>query len=334
MIAGVVRERSRRRGRLAAAVVAAATLVAVAVGYALLAVTPQPRFVEYAMQQPQDTPTAIAAAADGTVWFTIGLAEAVGRIRDRRLERLPKPGKNVDPIGLGVAPDGTAWYTDAAVGAVARMTPTGETASFRLDTPIVHLGRLAVAPDGAAWFAEPTGYSITRLKDGAFTRHVYASVRGGPYGVAVAADGSVWATLQDANQLLSIGPDGEMRAFGLLRPGAMPTDVATAPDGSVWFIEFRSNRIGRFREGRFEEFGVGDENAGLTGLAVAPDGAAWFGMLRAGALGRLRGGRLETFRLPRERARPYSVAADRAGNVWYADISGYVGMLPAVDAGR
>jgi len=332
MIAGVVRERSRGRGRLAA--VAVALLAATAAGYALLIAKPRPRFVEYAMEQPQDTPTAIASAGDGTVWFTIGLAEALGRVRDGRLERLPKAGKNVDPIGLGVASDGTAWYTDAAAGAIGRMTPAGEVASFRLDTPIVHLGRLTVAPDGATWFAEPTAYSITRLKEGAFTRHVYASVRGGPYGVAGAADGAVWATLQDANQLLRITPDGEMRAFDLPRPGAMPTDVATAPDGSVWFIEFRGNRIGRFRDGRFEEFGIGDENAGLTGLAVAPDGAAWFGMLRAGSLGRLRGGRLETFRLPHERARPYSVATDRAGNVWYADISGYVGMLPADDARR
>ena len=38
------------------------------------------------------------------------------------------------------------------------------------------------------------------------------------------------------------------------------------------------------------------------------------------------------FRLPRENARPYSLAVDREGNVWYADITGYVGMLPARQA--
>ena len=86
-------------------------------------------------------------------------------------------------------------------------------------------------------------------------------------------------------------------------------------------------------DGRFDAFEVGRENAGLSGLAVTPDGAVWFGMLRDGSLGRLRGGRLETFRLPRERARPYSVAADRDGNIWYADITGFVGMVPARDAG-
>jgi virginiamycin B lyase len=43
----------------------------------------------------------------------------------------------------------------------------------------------------------------------------------------------------------------------------------------------------------------------------------------------LRDGRVATFRLPRDNARPYSLAVDPDGNVWYADISGYVGMLPA-----
>lgn len=72
----------------------------------------------------------------------------------------------------------------------------------------------------------------------------------------------------------------------------------------------------------------------LTGLAVAGDGSVWFGMLRGGGLGRLGDGRVETFKLPREGARPCSLAVDRSGNVWYADISGYVGMLPARYAHR
>jgi virginiamycin B lyase len=112
----------------------------------------------------------------------------------------------------------------------------------------------------------------------------------------------------------------------------VPTDVAVAPDGAVWFVEFRGNSIGRFQDGQFVSFTVAEENAGLSGIAVAADGAVWFGMLRAGSLGRLRDDELETFKLPRADARPYSVAIDRDGNLWYADIHGYVGMLPADDA--
>jgi virginiamycin B lyase len=169
----------RRPGWLAAAVVTIAVLAAAA-GYFAFGVGSRPQFVEYPMQEPQDMPIGIAAAGDGTVWFSIGGADAIGRVRDGQLERLPKPGKSVEPIGIGVAPDGSAWYTDIAAHAVSRMTPSGEVSSFRLSTPMVRLGRLAVAPDGAAWFAESSSQSITRLNEGELTRHQFQSPLGGP----------------------------------------------------------------------------------------------------------------------------------------------------------
>lgn len=323
----VTAARPRRLAWLMAVVLA--VLACAGGAYLLLPAASRVDFVEYSMLQPEDMPIAIAAATDGTIWFSIDGADAIGRVRYGRLERLPEPGKNIEPLGLSVAPDGSAWYTDIAAHVVSRMAPSGEVSSFPLGTPIVRLGRLAVAPDGAAWFAEPSGHSISRLKDGKLTRYAFQSPLGGPYGVAVAADGTVWATLQAANQLLRIAPDGTVKAFNVPRPAAVPTDIAIAPDGAVWFIEFRGNSIGRFKKGEFVHFAVAQENAGLTGLAVAEDGAVWFGMLRAGRLARLRNDGLETFKLPRADARPYSVAVDRAGNVWYADIRGYVGMLPA-----
>jgi streptogramin lyase len=88
-------------------------------------------------------------------------------------------------------------------------------------------------------------------------------------------------------------------------------------------------RIGRLRNGEFSDFKVAEQNAGLSGLVVADDGAVWFGMVRSSNLGRLRDGKVATFPLPRDNARPYSLTVDPDGNVWYADISGYVGMLPA-----
>jgi virginiamycin B lyase len=144
----------------------------------------------------------------------------------------------------------------------------------------------------------------------------------------------VWATLQAGNQLLRIGADGNMKAFDIPTRGSSPSDVAVDAQGAVWFLEFRGNRLGRFKDGRFDEFALGQENVGPTGLTVAPDGAVWFGMLRQGSLGRWRDGKIVQYRLPRERARPYSLAADKDGNIWYTDITGYVGMLPAKEAKR
>jgi virginiamycin B lyase len=290
---------------------------------------PAARFVEYRMPGVRDGPMAIAAAADGTVWFTIDQADAIGRVRGGRIELLPTPGRNYEPLGLAVAADGSAWYTDIKAGAVMRMGSSGEVAQFALDSAIVRLGRLAIAADGSVWFADATGGGITQLKDGAFTRHEIGSADSGPYGVAVSRDGIVWATLQAGSKLIRIEPGGAMATIDLLRPGVVPTDVAVGADGSVWFLQFRANRIGLLKNGEFSDFKVAEQNAGLSGLVVADDGAVWFGMVRSSSLGRLRDGRVTTFRLPRDSARPYSLAVDPDGNVWYADISGYVGMLPA-----
>ena len=62
---------------------------------------------------------------------------------------------------------------------------------------------------------------------------------------------------------------------------------------------------------------------------MGADGTVWFGMLRYASLGRLRDGVIQSISLPRKDARPFSLTIDAAGNVWYADIRGYVGMLPA-----
>ncbi len=136
--------------------------IAVLAGGALLLVraVPEQKFVEYRMSEPQDAPIAIAAGTDGSIWFTIDHADAVGRLRNGRVERLPTSSRNIEPLGLAVAADGSAWYTDLGARAIARIDSVGEIARFVLDTPIARLGRLAIAPDGAAWFADPTGYGF------------------------------------------------------------------------------------------------------------------------------------------------------------------------------
>ena len=66
-------------------------------------VAPAVRFVEYRMPGPHDGPMAIAAAADGTVWFTIDQADAIGRVRGGRIELLPTPGRNYERLPCGLA---------------------------------------------------------------------------------------------------------------------------------------------------------------------------------------------------------------------------------------
>jgi virginiamycin B lyase len=313
---------------------AAGTLVIAAVLLWRLWPQSQEDFVEYPMALATDIPTAVAIAPDGTVWFSIDTAGVMGVIRDGKVRRLPTIRKIVEPIGLAVDAEGAAWYGDASGAMISRMSPDGEIKSFPLGTPIARLGRLTVADDGAIWFAESTAYGFTQLKDGVLTRNVPKSVRGGPYGVAVDEHGNLWGTLQSGNQVVKISPGGEIAEFEIPTRGSAPSDIAVDGAGDVWFLEFRSNKIGKFDEGKFTEFEVPGKWGGLTGLTAAPDGSVWFGLLRGNSIGRVRNGEIKLFPLPRADARPYTLAADKEGNIWYADISGYVGMLKASAAKR
>ena len=292
-------------------------------------------FAEIRLPNRTDIPVAIAAAPDGTVWFTLESSDAIGRLRNGQVERIRKGAQSFEPLGLAVDVEGRAWYTEAPKQSIARASPDGTIASFGLATPVAKLGRLTVGPDATVWFAEPTVMSVTRLRDGRFTRHVTGTLGAKvaadapPFGVAIAPDGAVWATLPSTDQLLRIAPDGNTTAFDVPTRRSGLGDVAVAADGSVYFLETTANKIGRLAGGRFEEFAVPTPRAGLVALAVAPDGAAWFTQLRGHRLGRLRGGTIKEFELPRPDARPFGITVDAANNVWYSDLSGWLGRLDA-----
>lgn len=322
----------------------AGALAVLAIGVALLLVrlgtaAKAPRFAEFAVGRDEGGfPVAIAAARDGTVWFTLEAADALGRVRDGKLERVARGNESIEPLGLAVDASGSAWFTDAPKQRIGRAAPDGTVASFPLATPIARLGRLAIAPDGAVWFAEPTLGSVTRLAGGSLTRFAAAAadpslpVDAVPFAVAVGPDGTVWATLPNADKLMRIAPDGKVATLEVpTRRGGL-ADIAVAADGTVYFAQIGANKVGRLKDGRFDEFAVPTPSAAITGLAVAPDGAAWFTELRGHKLARLHDGAIKEFTLPRADARPFGVAVDAQGNVWYADLSGWVGKLAAEDA--
>jgi virginiamycin B lyase len=316
--------------------------VAIAIGAAALAWRVGPwaawGFQEFKLPDQGDIPVTIAVGPDGTVWFTLESSDAIGLFRDGQVHKLAKGAASVEPLGLAVDAGGQAWYTDAPKQRISRASPAGGIVSFELATPVARLGRLAVAADGDVWFAEPSVVSVTRLRDGHLTRHVvglahlHGPMDAGPFGIAVAADRAVWATLQNANKLLRLAPDGQMTTFDVPTRRSGLGDIAVDGAGTVWFLEIAANKIGRFAGGRFEEFTVPTPKAGLTSLAVAPDGAAWFTELRAHRLGRIHGGAITEFALPRRDARPFGIAVDAANNVWYTDLSGWLGRLDAARA--
>lgn len=287
------------------------------------------RFDEYRMLGGGDMPAALALGADGAVWFTIDNSNALGVMRNGRMQRIPKGGDNLEPLGLAVADDGSVWFTDPIADAIGHLTPDGAVESFPLPTKVTQFGRLAVATDGAVWAADSWSNSLVRL-DAAGLRLYPASTSGAaPFGVAADPRSGVWSTLQSAHKLIHIDSAGQLTELEPPTRSSGPSDIAVDRSGVVWFVELRAGQIGRYANGAFDEFRLPRPQAGVTDLAVAPDGSVWFAELRAQRLGHLHDGVIDEIALPRADARPFGVRVDGAGNVWYTDLTGWLGMLPA-----
>jgi virginiamycin B lyase len=289
----------------------------------------EPDIVEYRALNAHDIPAALAIAPDGAVWFTLESSDAVGVLRDGRIERVSRGSETIEALGLAVDARGTVWMTDISGQAIWQLLPDGTRELVRIPGPLAQLGRLSVAPDGNVWFADSWNNSVTRMQDGHLEPHAAAESNAAPFGVAVDRDGVVWATLQIANKLMRIDPSGAVTELPLPTRNAAPTDIAIDPAGGVWFTELRANKIGRYADGRFSEYVVAADAPGLTSLAAAPDGSVWFTELRHHRLVRLRNGAFTDFAVPRSDARPFGVAVSATGDVWYTDLSGWIGKLPA-----
>ena len=94
---------SRRNGLI---VVLALAAVALAGTLAFFFRGEKPQFVEYRMPDTLESPTAIAAGADGDVWFTIDRSDVIGRVHNGAIERISTSGRNIEPLGVGV---GARW---------------------------------------------------------------------------------------------------------------------------------------------------------------------------------------------------------------------------------
>ena len=227
-------------------------------------------------------PTAIAAAADGTVWFTIDRADG-----DRPGAR--RPGRAAAQAG----PEHRAARARRRRRTAAPGTPTSRPARVARMTPVRrdrqlpagHADRPARAPRGGAGRR-----GLVRRGD-RLQHHPAEGRRAHPPRLRIrrAAGPTAWRWRPTApsgrrcrrpTSCCGSPPTASHAAFDLPRAGAVPTDIAVGPDGAVWFLEFRGNRIGRFKDGEFAEFEVGAENAGPQRDGR---GRRWRGLVRHAA---------------------------------------------------
>src|SRR5689334_7347798 len=140
--------------RIAAA--AAAALVAALAGGPALAGS-----VAYFPVTSGAHPHDVAAAPDGTVWYTAQSQGALGILdpKSGKVEQISL-GKGAAPHGVIVGPDGAAWITEGGQNAIARVDPGSKAVKlFPLpkEFPNANLNTPTFDGKGILWFTGQNG---------------------------------------------------------------------------------------------------------------------------------------------------------------------------------
>ena len=156
-----------------------------------------------------------------------------------------------------------------------------------------------------------------------------------PYEIAINSKGVPFFCEFGTNKMAKIDPQTMAITEFKLPEGARPRRMAIDAQDKIYFTDYEGGNLGRLdpATGAVKMWPTpSGKGAAPYGITITPDGAVWFTELSVGKLSRLRDGRVDEFRLPRAESRPFGVAVDAKNNVWYTDLSGWLGMLPAVQA--
>ncbi|MBJ7470731.1 MAG: hypothetical protein JHD16_05490 [Solirubrobacteraceae bacterium] len=215
-------------------------------------------------------PTDILAAPDGSVYYTDSVQHSVRRISPTgTISRVAGNGV------FGFSGDGgPATNAMLASAAGLALTPTGEL--LFIDAGNLRVRR--VDADGNIDTIAGTGVEADTGDGGPALQATFRSLGD----LAVASDGSIFVSDIAANRIRRIAPDGTIHAYagtgliGATGDGGpataartrQPTQLATAPDGSLLFIDSGNHRIRRITAD-----GVIRTVAGNGTQATSPDGS-------------------------------------------------------------
>ena len=258
-----------------------------AAGLAALALCPRrsPTRVTYFPVPAGAHPHDVAAAPDGTVWYTAQHQGALG-ILDPKTGKVEQVtlGKGASPHGVIAGPDGAAWITESGLNAIARVDPKSRDVKlfplpkgFEKRQPqhrdlrqerhaLVHRAERRLRP-------RRSGERQGRRLEGAEGR--------GPYGIATTPSGEVWYASLAGDHIARIDTaTGAATVVDPPKPGVGPRRIWSDSKGMLWVSFWHSGEIGRYD----------------------PAAKIW-----------------KTFALPKSKSGCYSVYVDEKDKVWVTD---------------
>jgi virginiamycin B lyase len=230
-------------------------------------------------------PHDVAAAPDGTVWYTAQWQGALGVLDPKTgaVEQIPL-GEKSAPHGVIVGPDRAAWVTDGGQNAIVRVDPKTKAVKvwpLPADTGYANLNTAAFDAKGRIWFTGQSGI-YGRLDPAKDDMKVWKAPRGrGPYGIAATPSGEIYYASLAGNHIARVNLEtGEATVIEPPTAGQGARRVWSDSEGRLWVSEW---------------------NAGQLSL-YDPKTGAW-----------------KSWKAPGEGPRVYSVYVDEGDKVWVSE---------------
>jgi virginiamycin B lyase len=196
-------------------------------------------------------PHDVAAAPDGTVWYTAQAQGALGILdpKSGKVEQV-KLGQRSRPHGVIVGPDGAAWITDSGLNANVRYDPkTKDLKVFPLpkDFPDANLNTAVFDKNGIYWFTGQNGvYGRVDPKTGKLDAWKAPKGRGA-YGITATPSGEVWYASLAGDHIARIDPaSGNATVVDPPRAGVGPRRIWSDSKGMLWVSLWHTGEVGRY----------------------------------------------------------------------------------------
>lgn len=203
------------------------------------------KFAEFAIPTPNSGPSDITFGPDGNFWFLEqqNLASKVGRITPGgQITEFPLPSNQSAPTSITVGPDGNLWFTADGRAKIGKITPVGQITEFsvliRGEPTNITRGPKG---DHNLWFTLLSG-QIGKIDPTSGHMALFATP-GVPQDIT-ASLGFLWFTDTASNAIGRMSVTGKVTEFPIPTTDSGAQGITAAPNGTIWFTEFKSDKIG------------------------------------------------------------------------------------------
>jgi virginiamycin B lyase len=238
----------------------------------------------------------LAACGPGTP-ITSGTPTPAPTLSPAVTSQYPIPTASSQPMGIALGSDGLLWITEFASSKIGQLANNGKISENV--TPTRRSGPLGIAsgpgPNLNVWFTEANVAQIAEitLSGPPYIEYTLPDSSARPLGIALGADGNMWATDPGTNSIWKIQPIKAKPHIKFtqyhLTGNAQPMTITNGPDGALWFTEPGTNRIGRLpiSGSPLSEYKIPTANSGPAGIAPGNDNGLWFLEQNAKKIGRM-----------------------------------------------